>query len=168
MPVHFTIEKPLVALTLTVEFIEPSVFEEPWPFAFQFQLINPFVVDALSFAGLPVPTVKPSEVKAEMELVELFTSAELLSDWIYFPTPLTASTRQWLLPLSLSLTQTKSGWNSNPVTVTADELPKYIFPSKWSLDLLIVVYAIISLILLLIKQYSLLVHHIQIFLFHLR
>ena len=71
---YFDIEKPLVVLAETVEFIEPAVLATPVPFAFQFH-------DAkgplLSLLAELEPTVKPSLSK-EFRILVFVSSAALV------------------------------------------------------------------------------------------
>ena len=85
--VYFTIENPAVVLAETVLDTEPSEFDEPAPFAFQFQET---ILALLAFVVPPLPKVNPS-LSNEVNPSEAVPSASVLSDLKYFVAVLTES-----------------------------------------------------------------------------
>ena len=100
-------------------FIEPSVFDEPWPFAFQFHDIK-FSLFLLTEPSLP--TVKPSLPKA-VRAVACVVSTVVVFEWSVLVTPLTASVRKCQSVASLFLIQLQSGWKPTPVIDCVPPLP---------------------------------------------
>jgi len=91
-----------------VELIVPSVFDEPCPLAFQFQ-VTKFL--ALWFKE-PSPKVKPSLSKLFIKVASV-PSASALFEFNSFVTPLTESVKTCSVAPLLPLIQVKSGEKSN-------------------------------------------------------
>ena len=102
-----------------VVLVEPSLFAEPWPLAFQFQ---EHILFPLPLSVEPVPTEKPSEPKAVNSPV-LLSSALVKLDEICLLAPLTASVKIWFQVAERFFPHIKSGWKPTPVIDCAEPVP---------------------------------------------